>query len=618
MDTLQTIVLPNLDLPGDEALYVRRNDRVACELGEPRLRFVEGGEVWTDTFYGGLTVAAWKQTSPITNLLLELAGAGEFIATLGVHRLGHAMRWLCEHAVLLSDGVPVRLPVHGWKSLSEGMLFVRVRALGPGVIEAMRYVTPDLPPNDVRLGLVITHFNRQAQVMPAIERLRRQVLQRRPELDGRITLTVVDNSRNLPVQPGGGLRHLPNVNLGGSGGFARGLLALEDEGRATHALFMDDDASCEAECILRTYALLRHAGSPALAIAGALLNEAQPAHLLEKGARFDGECQPLHADKDLRVVHDLLQAERGEAADYGGWWFFAFPLKFVTRYPFPFFVRGDDVMFSLTNRFEIRTFNGIGCLAEEFRLKHGPLTAYLDARYHLLHLLLRERGERRALRRLVSHHFLRPLKSYQYASARAFTLALRHITQGPRFFRENIDLAAVRAEIAAWTPAEKMEPIDRSALKLCGPRSNEEGRLRRLLRLVTLQGFLLPRALLIDRTQVQDKAFHGRPSALFRFRQVLYEHAPSDTGYVASHDRRLAFAELRDFIGALRAFRRHWPALRTAYTAAYPALASRAFWREVYGRLPLPQDAGPSATPASAEFESERRAVGAAPENQAA
>ena len=57
----------------------------------------------------------------------------------------------------------------------------------------------------------------------------------RPELAGRITLTVVDNSRNLGLEPLPGVTVLPNRNLGGTGGFVRGLLQLIDGGEASHA-----------------------------------------------------------------------------------------------------------------------------------------------------------------------------------------------------------------------------------------------------------------------------------------------------------------------------------------------------------------------------------------------
>ena len=84
METLQNVILPNLDVPGDESLYVRLNERAHCELARPRVCVVEGGVLTTDTFYGGLTVNAWKRTSPVNTLVLELEGDGEFVAAIGV------------------------------------------------------------------------------------------------------------------------------------------------------------------------------------------------------------------------------------------------------------------------------------------------------------------------------------------------------------------------------------------------------------------------------------------------------------------------------------------------------------------------------------------------------
>lgn len=595
METLQSVVMPNLHVPGAEDMYVRLNDRATCELGRARLRFADGGVALTDTYYGALSVRAWKQHCQLRSLVLALEGEGQFLLTFGVHRLGAVTLWLSEHEVTLVPGRRTHVPLRGWDGLKDGLLFFRLRALGPGVLDSARYATADPAPNDVTLGIVVTHFNRQAQVLPAIERIRAQVLQR-PELQGRITLTVVDNSRNLSLDTGDGVTVIPNRNLGGTGGFVRGLLSLEDGGRHTHALFMDDDASCEAECILRTYALLRYAHTPRLAVAGSLLAENEPWHLTEKGARFDGRCHPLHAGLDMRNLHHLLMIEQsGETADYGGWWFFAFPIAEVRRYPFPFFVRGDDVFFSLTNRFELLTMNGIACLGEEFRLKHGPMTAYLDARYHILHALMAEDRNRDRLLRVARILFLKPLLAYHYASARAFTLALRHVTQGPQFFRDNMDLAQVRQQIGAWTPSEKMQPVDRRGLRLRGPRQGRESGLRKLLRALTLQGFLLPGPLLRNRVQVQEKAFAGDSGSAFRFRRVLYHHWQSDTGYIAEHDKRLFFAELRDFLKVLGDVLRRLPQLRRELSQGFEQMTTEQFWREVYALPARPAALTPTA-----------------------
>ena len=121
--------------------------------------------------------------------------------------------------------------------------------------------------------------------------------------------------------------------------------------------------------------------------------------------------------------------------DYGAWWFFAFPIAAVRRFAFPFFVRGDDVSFGLDNGFDIVTLNGIACFGEEFSAKHGPLTAYLDARYHLVLALLARRGTAARVFWVGSRLFVKPLTSYLYSSARAVTSVNERSAKEPRSSR---------------------------------------------------------------------------------------------------------------------------------------------------------------------------------------
>lgn len=598
MTILQSLVFANLEVHAHEDMYLRLNERASADLNERAVRFGEGGILSSDTFYGGLTVNAWKRHAGVSALLLRLQGQGEFVLTLGLHRRGQMSVWLAERTLRMEAGGEACLPIDAWPGLDDGMLYFRLRALGPGVVRGATFETPDPPPNAVRLGLVITHFNRQAQVLPAIARIRS--LLDRPDLRDHLTLTVVDNSQNLPLAPHRSTVHLPNRNLGGTGGFVRGLLSLIDGERHSHALFMDDDASCETESIARTLAMLQYAKEPRLAIAGALLREMAPWELLEKGARFHGRVVPLHAGLDMRRVGDLLEAEHATArASYGAWWFFAFPIAAPLSFPFPFFVRGDDVFFGLRNAFEITTLNGVACMGDDFSAKHGPLTAYLDARYHLVHALLASRGSGSHVFWIGSRLFVKALTSYHYSSARAVTLAMQHVLRGPDFFRDNMDMQAVRQEIAGWSADEKLRPIDRTAFDVKGGRRTRESTWRRVLRAVTLQGFLLPGWLLIDRTTLQEKGFHGRASAVFRYRRVLYEHAQTGTGYVADFDRRRFFRELRAFLMAWGRLYSRLRGLRRAYRAGADEMASIDFWRDVYrtdARREVPGDPSPART----------------------
>jgi GT2 family glycosyltransferase len=62
---------------------------------------------------------------------------------------------------------------------------------------------------------------------------------------------VVDNANNVDFDepPCDDLNVVPNRNLGGAGGFARGLMWLRQQCWATHVLFMDDDISLETEAL---------------------------------------------------------------------------------------------------------------------------------------------------------------------------------------------------------------------------------------------------------------------------------------------------------------------------------------------------------------------------------
>lgn len=595
MNKLQSLVLPNLAMPVPQEMYLRTEASAWVEMNAGAVHFEAGSVASTDTFYNGLTVGTWKRACRVGQLALVLRGHGTFVVTVGLHRLAQASVWLSERRVEMSSsetgpGIAV-LTIEEWPALTDGMLFFRLRALCPAELHGGGYITMDEPLNDVRLGIVITHFNRREQVQAAIARIERELLDA-PTLQDHLTLTAVDNSRNLEVPAHPQVRHLLNRNLGGTGGFVRGLLSLMDEAepgarRHTHALFMDDDASCETESIARTLALLQYATHPRRAVAGALLREVAPWELLEKGARFERRVLPLHAGLDMRRVDDLLAAERAPArSDYGAWWFFAFPIDQVERFPFPFFVRGDDISFGLSNRFEIETLNGVACIGEDFSAKHGPMTAYLDARYHLVHALIAPRGAAAMVLWVGRRLFMKALSAYLYSSAAAVTLAMRHTLEGPAFFRQNLDLDAVRQTIRAFTPNEALARIDRGSIAARPARRKEESVPRRWLRALTLQGFLLPGFLIKDRTTVQPKNFHGRASGVFRYRRVLYEHVSSGTGFVAEYDRARFFRELVDFLGVWARLLWRLPALRRAYAGGFEEMTSVAFWRGVYGEAP--------------------------------
>ncbi|GEM_PF-6042476 len=144
-------------------------------------------------------------------------------------------------------------------------------------------------------------------------------------------------------------------NLGGAGGFTRGLMEAMDQGKEW-ILFMDDDATPDPLSfkLLNDYIL----GNPSglYALHGAMFSEEQPDVIYEAGATlkqpdgrsFDIVKRLANYAPTKPIVEDPKLAENMDI-DYGAWWFFCFPREVPEQLglPLPLFIRGDDREYGL-------------------------------------------------------------------------------------------------------------------------------------------------------------------------------------------------------------------------------------------------------------------------------
>ena len=358
----------------------------------------------------------------------------------------------------------------------------------------------------------------------------------------------------------------------------RGLIHIQDSGEFTHGLFMDDDASNEIEAIRRTISLLEYAIDEKTAVSGAMLFEQYPAIQHENGAWFNGICCPRNSGFDMSELGNIVENEKLVQVDYGGWWFFAFPLKYVRHYTFPFFVRGDDIYFSLKNHFDIATLNGICSWQEDFAIKDGPLTSYLDTRGHLVHNLLGTfSGSRRGKSlRMIRNWFRRYALTYHYESANAVLDAVEDVMEGPDFWLENIDMRKRRSEILSCVKNEKLQDVSTDwNLEF---RQVKKSPKKQLSRRLTLNGHLLPKMFFKKYNVALPKGFGGRINESFRCNKILCVDSLSQKGYVVEHDKRAFFSTLRRYYKIRYRWWRNYDRLKVAYQAREQELTSRDFW----------------------------------------
>ena len=580
MRVLQNSVFPTFSLCSEKELYFRFNDDVNLNMNRSIFTLCKNGKLSTDTYFNSISVGKWKRHTQVNDLSLNLTFKGKIKLVWRLDRLHYSSKVLGENYLISDDFNTVNIPLEFWGALEDGILSFSIVALDDSEVSTFSYSTTSPISQLVKLGIVVTHFNRQQFVLPAVERLKSDLLQNE-EYKDKIALFIVDNSQNLPEIDG--VTIIPNENLGGAGGFTRGLINLQETEGYTHCLFMDDDASCEVESIKRTLSFLEYSSLSSQCVAGAMLREAEAFRQHENGAKFDGLCRPNKCGLDLREIHDLLVNEEEEHIDYGGWWFFAFPIKDIKNYAFPYFVRGDDIGFGLKHKFNTITLNGISTWQEDFSLKNGPLPYYLDTRNHIMQHLqgLIPQGFK-GIARTTARMCLKNLLTYNYETALGVIYAMEDVLKGSDFWRNNVDMSTKRKEILSLVVNEKPRDITVDEISFAKTGNPHESRILRLIRWSTLNGHLLPKVLFKKGYVWQNKGFGGNLREIYRYSKVLYIHWPSRKGFMLEHSKVKFFSYLFRYTKALFKLYIRYGSLSKDSQNSYDELTSKEFWKKQF------------------------------------
>ena len=229
---------------------------------------------------------------------------------------------------------------------------------------------------EVELALSTTTFKKEKYIEHNIQLVRDQILECDDEVSEHFRMYVIDNGRTLDAQrlSGKGITVYPNRNVGGSGGFAYGMLLAQKQGDVTHILLMDDDVEVSPESIKRTYSLLRIVDdeySEAF-VSGAMMNFDEPdVHWEDIGYMTEaGVYRSLKPVMRMSLLHDCVTNESFEPdydtwpdlkQQYAAWWYCCIPVSVIKKkgMPLPFFVRFDDAEYGLRCAPHIMTLNGI-------------------------------------------------------------------------------------------------------------------------------------------------------------------------------------------------------------------------------------------------------------------
>lgn len=516
-------------------------------------------------------------------VIIEIEGEGEAVFEILLARYQRSWERLVRTRIELAAGRPQRIKLPDIPL--AGSVYLGAYALTDTVIREVNYIVIGPTHREVSLTGVITTFKRNDAVQRTGKRLQ-QYFEDNPDLAKDFSLLVVDNGSETDKIPFIRGEVIKNPNLGGAGGFTRGLKTVVDRKQSSHILFMDDDASFFPESLRRTISLLRFTRISNLAISGAMITEAHKWRMWENGATFNQRCIPIDSGCDLRNFAEVLRISQGQPRHapnkYGGWWYFCFPVAAVKAWPFPFFVRGDDSYFSLANEFDIVTIPGVAAHQEDFFSKQNPLTVYLDFRYHLVHHLtfdsLRLSPEK--MLKMMERYFYRYNNSYHYDSAAAVNLAIRDVLEGETFWQTNADMVERRQTLAALSTQEKIVPGVEVNLRELAPHSPRRNRswAARFARSLTLNGHLLPDYFFYAKGVHFPLDARAIEHDSFRRKFTVTADPATGRGYVCRLDRKRYFQNLREFRKLRYEVKRTYRRLLEQYRESSSTLTSPEAW----------------------------------------
>ena len=530
------------------------------------------------TFFNGFSHGKWRRTTAVDDVSLEIAGTGTVkLDVLAYTSTAAAVRVLVRDVELGPE--TLRVPIGSLDALPGEVLALTVTALTAATIRAAAWTTRTPALRDMGLAAVMVTYRREAAARDAIDKFASLTI---PQADSPLHLYVIDNGQTLDLDVAPGVTILRNRNLGGAGGFARGLIEVKAGKRFTHALFMDDDASCEPESVWRCQAFLRYAHDPRTSMAGAMLSTERPTELHEKGAHFERHAAKgriwtaIGQGERLSDAVSVVRSDGEDQANYGGWWFFAFPLDAVTQFPFPFFVRGDDTDFSLSNELPIVTLNGVASWCEDFRYKVSNSTEYLAYRSWLV-LVLMHGTSRSAVRSLfeMTRHVLTFAFRFDYACMHAIIDAFEDVEKGPAFFAEHPAPIRSLQRVAA---RRSKSPITAREFAELRPLPTDPVAFTLPLGLLTLGGHLLPRRFMADGIPHARFAWEAGHLSLVRS-QALAVGVGSHLA-VYRRNRRDMLKGLARLLPAVLRISVKIPKLARAFRAQAPRFKTEAFWRQ--------------------------------------
>jgi len=259
-------------------------------------------------------------------------------------------------------------------------------------------------------------------------------------------------------------------NLGGSGGFARGMHETVEDGRSKYVLLLDDDVIIETEGVLRAINFADFTRKPTI-VGGHMFNLYERSVMHTFGEEVNEYKFFWGAVESTREAHDFSASNlrttpwmhRRIDVDFNGWWMCLIPTSIVREIglALPVFIKWDDAEYGIRARrhgYQTVTLPGAAVWHMPWTEKDDTIDwqAYFHQRNRWLAALVYSPYKKGGILPRMSFMVdVKHLLSMQYSAVDLRLDALEDLLKGPSHLHETITtkLPEIRARRADFDDA---------------------------------------------------------------------------------------------------------------------------------------------------------------------
>lgn len=577
--------------------YRSANDIVEGENGESLL--VRDTTYDFGTYFNCCSVGKWRTYTTVdeVHVCFELRGRA-YLSFYGLklQPIGYGMTELSSEIVESDD---FQVIDYAFPKTDDELVAFKITTLSPAAIRNGYYYAP-VDERDIRkvhLALATTTFRKEAYITHNVVLFKNEVKAGDDPCAGHVSMIVVDNGRTLDpaALEGENVWVYPNKNVGGSGGFARGMMEakrLPIDEVVTHVLIMDDDISLSSESVKRTFNLLslvndEHAEA---FVSGAMFSLGdQYAQVEDVGFTSQrGHFGPVKRPARMVELRDIVQNEGSLPPyenKYAAFWYCCIPMKTIQEkgLPLPLFIRYDDAEYGQRCAPKFMTMNGINVWHEDFSVRYNAFyERYCGVRNSLI--IKAASGVCPTVdffNKLFVKGFDNEIKQFNYGACELMLDALEDYLKGPEFLEiEQCEkLLKEKSAIAEkFVPIEELDihGVDLYNVVPRGIVKTWQGRLNRWTR--NGHRFIPQRFLSHELVGIEFNA-NRYPIQLIHFHdRVLMTNAMGTMGSERHMDRQRYKHLVKRYNKLVKEYAKNHETVEARWKQAGPYLKSEEFW----------------------------------------